>query len=341
MSKYKIAIVGDCFNEEEAMYSTPFVGRSGDFLDHILADAGIARQECYFTNVFKLRPPRDNIDSLCCAKSSGRAFSGRGPISTGLYLDTAYAGELDRLFADLERANPNVVVLLGQVACWAILDQKNTSKIRGTVTESPFCPGLKCLPIYHPEAVSKQYDLRHVTVLDFVKARVESAFPEIRIPQVEIWLEPTIPDLHLFEKEFITNAAYLAFDIETANDQITCVGFSPDIQHSIVVPFVDSRRDGANYWSTVAEELAAWDWIARILSSPTPKVGQNGLYDIQWLWARYGIPIHNYAHDTMLLHHALYPEASKSLDFLGSIYTNHSAWKAEHRTSSKGAKKEI
>lgn len=340
MPEYKIAIIGDCYNEQEAMYRTPFVGGSGDQLNSILIDAGIDRKDCYLTNVFNLRPDRDDIDRFCCTRSEGRGISGRSALSAGRCVEQAYSRELDRLFADLERVRPNIAILLGNVPCWALLDRQNISKIRGTITPSHFLPWLKCLPTYHPSAVNRQYDLRHTTVLDFIKSRVESVFPEIRKPQVEIWLEPSIQDLYKFEAEYISNAKFLAFDIETAMDQITCVGISPDIQHSIVVPFVDSRKPFGNYWNTPEEEKLGWDWLAKILASPIPKVGQNGLYDIQWLWARAGIPINNYAHDTMLLHHALYPEASKSLDFLGSIYTNHSAWKSERPKSSKGAKKE-
>lgn len=32
-------------------------------------------------------------------------------------------------------------------------------------------------------------------------------------------------------------------------------------------------------------------------------------------------------HDTMLLHHALQPEALKNLGFLGSIYSDEGSWK--------------
>jgi hypothetical protein len=47
---------------------------------------------------------------------------------------------------------------------------------------------------------------------------------------------------------------------------------------------------------------------------------------MQWLW-RAGCPVRNARDDTMLLHHALYPEMPKSLGFLGSIYTEEASWK--------------
>ena len=57
------------------------------------------------------------------------------------------------------------------------------------------------------------------------------------------------------------------------------------------------------------------------------KLFQNGLYDIAFLWRAYGIKVMNASEDTMLLHHALQPEALKGLGFLGSVYTDEGAWK--------------
>jgi len=62
-----------------------------------------------------------------------------------------------------------------------------------------------------------------------------------------------------------------------------------------------------------------------------PKVFQNGLYDIAFLWRAYGIRTMGGSDDTMLLHHALQPESLKGLGFLGSVYTNHGAWKSERK----------
>ena len=56
-------------------------------------------------------------------------------------------------------------------------------------------------------------------------------------------------------------------------------------------------------------------------------VGQNFLYDINHLWANYGITVPHATNDTMLLHHALQPEMQKGLGFLGSLYTNEASWK--------------
>jgi len=62
-----------------------------------------------------------------------------------------------------------------------------------------------------------------------------------------------------------------------------------------------------------------------------PKLFQNGLYDVAFLWRAYGIRVRACTEDTMLLHHALQPESLKGLGYLGSIYTDHGPWKSERK----------
>jgi hypothetical protein len=53
------------------------------------------------------------------------------------------------------------------------------------------------------------------------------------------------------------------------------------------------------------------------------------------------IPVPGFLEDTMILHHAMYPELPKSLAFLGSIYTNDIAWKKmRERHGSQETKRE-
>jgi hypothetical protein len=67
--------------------------------------------------------------------------------------------------------------------------------------------------------------------------------------------------------------------------------------------------------------------VATILRSPAPKVFQNGLYDLHYIWRTWRIAPRNCLHDTMLRHHAEYPELPKSLGFMGSVYTDELSWK--------------
>ena len=155
------------------------------------------------------------------------------------------------------------------------------------------------------------------------QSRSISEFPEFRRPERRIWIKPTLADIYRYEQLHIEGARILSADIETKQDQITCIGFSPDPSSAIVIPFFDMQ--GKNYW-TKAEELEIWGIVARWLRD-YPTVFQNGLYDINFLWTRYGIPVPKAEHDTMLLHHAMQPEMEKGLGFLASIYTDEASWK--------------
>lgn len=121
---------------------------------------------------------------------------------------------------------------------------------------------------------------------------------------------------------------------------MTCIGFAPSIEVAVVVPFWDKRKPGWNYWKSLEEEVEAMRLVAEICALPARKSGQNFLYDIQYLWAQYGIPVANFTDDTMLLHHSLQPESEKGLGFLGSVYTNETAWKSERPRGEHTIKRE-
>lgn len=337
---FKIALIGEAWGEQEEIAKRPFIGAAGQELDRILVDAGISRSSCFLSNVLNLRPPGNDLGHLCCTRSEGGYIPGYPAIAAGRYLRNEFAPEVSRLYSELREVSPNVTVLLGPAACWALLGKTQVSKLRGAVSTSHYVPGLKVIPTYHPAAVLREYDLRTVTVLDFMKAAVEAEFPEVRRSNREIWLDPTLDDIERFTREHINGCKVLAFDIETSHDQITCIGFAPRNDVCLVVPFWDVRSPNGSYWKSAEEEDEAWRLVAKILDGPEPKVGQNGLYDIQYLWMKYGIPVRNYDHDTMLLHHSLMPEAPKGLDFLGSVYCNEPAWKMDRPKGKNTIKRE-
>ena len=326
----KIAIVGEAPGANEVSERMPFVGTSGQELTRMLAEAGINRHACYVGNVFSIRPPANDLEHFCVKKAELPKSYSHPALVRGKYLDPKYLPEVERLRSELLSVKPNLILALGNTACWALLGTTGISKMRGAIAESTLLPGVKVLPTYHPAAVMRQWDLRSTTVIDFMKASRESLFPEIKTPHREIWLHPSLNDMLEYEKWYITGSDLLAFDIETKGyNFITCVGISPDPSSAIVVPFVNERNPGFHYWSE-KDELSAWAWLKRILEGPIAKMGQNGLYDLQYL-RESGIIVRNYLHDTMLLHHSLQPELPKSLDFLGSIYSEEQAWKLIRR----------
>lgn len=323
--RYKIALVGEAWGEAEEKQRLPFVGASGWLLNTMLEDAGIERAECFVTNCFNLRPARNDILNLCGPKKE--VSHGLGPIKAGKYILDKYLPELGRLRSELESINPNLIVALGGTASWALLGDSRISKIRGCIAEDIHSKRWKVLPTFHPAAILRQWELRAVTVLDLVKAKRQAEFPDIRRPERTVYTEPTLADLEWFYETHIIPAKALAFDIETARDCITCIGFATSPYVSLVIPFADSRREGGCFYPTVVDDVSVWKFVRRVLASPVPKIAQNGAYDIGFLWRRYGVTVNNFTDDTMLLHHSLQPESPKGLGFMGSVYTDEPAWK--------------
>ena len=289
------------------------------------------------TNVFHHHPP--NNDPSHFLGPVANALPGYPPLRLavsrsgykpgGAFVRREFAADLDRLGDELLEHNPNIVVCLGNVALWALSGSTGVAKLRGTtLTSTITAAGFKLLPTYHPSAVLRNWDLRPTVLADLAKAGRESAYPEIRRPHREIWTEPTLADIREFFTLYVHGCSLLSVDIETAGDRITCIGFAPTSSLALVIPFDDERAATGNYWPTAQDERECWKLITNILSDPAiPKLFQNGAYDIAFLWRSMKVKVLGAEHDTMLCHHALQPEALKSLGFLGSIYSDEGSWK--------------
>ena len=319
-----ILFVGEGWSEKDEEAQAPLTGAAGWIFDQLLSAAGVSRRECEITNVFNFRVT--DIKKLC----GGRAEGLVPELIRGKYLRKEYAGSLDALYQLVKVLRPNLVVALGPTAAWAFLQSTGIEKVRGAIAPSSALTSSvlgfvqKVLPTYSPAMVLRNYSERLTTIADFTKARRESAFPDIRRPVRDIWLYPDLDDLARYEAEHIVHSALLSVDIETKGDQITCIGFAPDPHSCIVIPLF--QGENRSYWSTPDEERQALTFVRRWLTL-APSVFQNGMYDITFLWRRYGIPTPLAAEDTMLLHHAWQPEMKKGLGFLGTIYTDEASWK--------------
>lgn len=320
-----IMLVGETLSEKDEETGIPFSGASGWLLDQMLSAAGIARRECYVTNVIN---KRGDIKKFCGGKLG--ALPHYPALAKGQYLRNEFAGELNRLYVEIIRERPNLVITLGATATWAFLKTSGIKQYRGAVVASDAAVSnrlgfvQKLLPTYHPAMVSRDYSARPVAIADFSKAKREALFPEVRRPVRNIWLDPTLLDLATYERDFIVPSSLLSIDIETKGDQITCIGFSPSADSAIVIPLF-SPDTNKSYWPNVEQECAALDYVRRWCAM-RPSVYQNGMYDLKFLWQRYGITA-DATEDTMLLHHAWQPEMAKGLGFLATLYTDEASWK--------------
>ena len=337
----KIVLVGEAFGKTEALTGLPFQGYSGQELTRMLSDAGISRGECLLTNVFPFQPALTNdIKAICGPKSAvGKDYT-LPPLSAGKYVLRAFLPCLDRLREEITTIRPHVVVALGGTAMWALLGKTGISRLRGVVNESSLCPGVKVIPTFHPASVLRQWQQRPIVIADLMKAKRESLQPEVVVVDRQVLVDPTIPELWAWYLSLKDQS--LACDIETKDGQITMISFADSPYRGVVIPFIRPKSkwedEGVSYWPDLRSELLAWEFVRIVLESDLPKIWQNGLYDLQYL-SRMGFRVRNSTHDTMLLHHSIYPEMPKGLGFLGSLYTNERAWK-ELRTVKEEEKKD-
>lgn len=330
----KTLLLAEAPGEAESEKGRPLIGPSGYALRSMLATIGVSLDDCYKANVFSRRPPNNALAAgygtdAPSPRSRALGALGRNPT---FWLDEPHFPELQRLRDEVESVNPNIIVALGNTACWALGLTGGISDLRGYIYTTdhigdlPLSRPFKVLPTYHPALILRQWSHRTICISDLEKARVESASPTFTPDSAELWLSPSLEDLQTFRARFLTNATHVATDVETKKGQITCVSFAPSPSISLCVPFWQDGPD-PHYWPTEAAEVAAWRWCAEVLEDgSTVKVMQNGIYDCQYL-LRHGIKPRNCTADTMLMHHSLYSELQKGLGFLGSIYTNTAAWK--------------
>ncbi len=135
-----VMVVGEAPGASEDEAGRPFVGRAGRLLDELLAEAGLAREDVYITNVVKARPPNN-----------------RDPKADEV------AHHLPWLEAQLALIQPRLVVPLGRHALAHFVDGAKISEVHGAELDSR---GRTLFPLYHPAAALHNAGLRETLVED-------------------------------------------------------------------------------------------------------------------------------------------------------------------------------
>jgi len=350
----KIAFVGEAPGDHEFAGDPPrpLIGPSGWLFNRMLKKTGIERSECMITNVIDWKLPANKVEAIAVPRKDLPDPNGiwkdhyHTPVVKGGYLrPDVVTSCLNRLYSELDEATPNVVVALGGLATWAMLAVPGhgvIKKLRGTLHHAtvPDYPdphacsfnkyivhGRKVLPTYHPAYVIRQFNHRPMLWADFLKARAESEFPEIRPVVTDITIPLSVNDIQDWWDARPEQDCLLAVDIETSRGRIDCIGFAYSAERALCVPLIDTTT-GTFYWdSKPPDDMQVYQWIAEVLTGPCPKLFQNGSYDVQWIWEKWHIAVNNYAHDTRLLHHALWPELPKDLGTMASLHTDLPQWK--------------
>ncbi len=124
----RVMIIGEAPGRDEDRQGKPFVGRAGQLLDRMFAAIGLARSNpdapLYITNILPWRPPQN-----------------RDP----------EAQEIAMMMPFVERhialVDPEILVLMGNISCQALLGRRGITRLRGDWTQAF---GRPVMPMFHP-----------------------------------------------------------------------------------------------------------------------------------------------------------------------------------------------
>ncbi|CTQ49777.1 uracil-DNA glycosylase [Jannaschia donghaensis] len=132
----RVMIIGEAPGRDEDRAGKPFVGAAGQLLDKMLAAIGMARdaddaaKSVYITNVLPWRPPSNRDPE---------------PLEVAMMLPF--------LRRHVELADPDILILMGNHACNAVLGRKGITKMRGQWATGFDRPAL---PMLHPAYLLRQ-----------------------------------------------------------------------------------------------------------------------------------------------------------------------------------------
>lgn len=296
----------------------PFVGPAGGVYNECLHNAGLARSECYITNLFKRQ----------IVKKSGKYFLDGKLVYTEKKGFTQ-EGKIwvDLLEKELRRVEANVFVPMGEAAIFALTDMFKPTSVRGSILESTLLPGKKCIPTIHPAATLRTYVWRYLIIYDFRRVKAQSAFPDIRRPKRNYILRPDFSTVMSVMNRYVADRKTRAIDLEIYNDQISCAGIGTK-DEVLVIPFTIGS---GHYWSTPEEECLIWRKMAEYIEHPEiGMIYHNGLFDLG-VFARDHVLPHGPVHDTMVSFKQLYPDFSAKLEVVSSLYTEEPYYKEEFK----------
>lgn len=152
-----LALIGEAPGAEEARLGHPFVGRSGQLLNKILAEAGIDRRQCFVGNVFRFQPPKNKVDhffiSRRAAKEQGIAIAERYGTFGSAWCREEFATEIDHLAETLRQLRPRLVVALGRTPCWAMTGLNGLLDKVGIRFPCRLLTNSEVMPTYHPSYI--------------------------------------------------------------------------------------------------------------------------------------------------------------------------------------------
>ncbi len=144
----EIIFIGEAPGAKEDAEGRPFVGAAGKFLEEMLKDIHLKREDIYITNIVKYRPPNN-----------------RDPLPEEI------ASCQEWLMEQIKIIQPKIIVTLGRHALTHFISDKKISEAHGQAFRKTF-PDIGTLvffALYHPAAALYNGSMRETLMRDFRK----------------------------------------------------------------------------------------------------------------------------------------------------------------------------
>ncbi len=306
-----VAFVGEGPGESEVRQGKPFIGGSGNLLFDAVRKYGLHRANVYVTNVVKRQI----------------SLSRKGNEKHAVLND-----ELDKWIGLLEwelSQLPNVrtVFVLGNYALQAVASQHGITNWRGSVFVQKLPNGKlgKVVCANNPAYALRELKQEPIFLMDCYKLGlvVKNQFKEYPIEEL---INPTYKEAQAFMRDLRKSSAPIALDVEhppSLGPETVCYGLANQAHRAMCINFRDAKE---NRYS-ISEEYEIMNELQSLCDSHKI-IAQNGSHETYWCWLKDHLRVHPWF-DTLLAHHAMYPQLPHNLGFLTAQYTTHPYYKDE------------
>jgi DNA polymerase-1 len=351
------AVIGEAPGEKECKTGRPFTGSSGMELTDALSAVGIDRPQVDLHYAIACQAPENDLDKVMLRwqrANKKRVAAKEAPLPSPVECCRP------RLLNELRHTR---LVTLGKVAYEAVTGVKApVLEIRGGPVEGhlrgddlfafgpPRQPNdvrVQVLPTVHPGFVQKARRWTRAFRADLSRA-FRWFDGHLLWEQPAITLNPT-PDELVDWLERNRHEA-IVYDVETTFDDPTvallkCVGIATERESLVVHLLSIEGHDGEcvpTPYYIRTQELEIRDVLRFFFESDRwLKIGHNaGYFDALVIRQHFGVTPAPLV-DTILLHRVVESELPHKLGYVGSIYTDVTAWKADHTAKEATTDREL
>ncbi len=325
------AIVGEQSSSLEIKAGQPLVSTVGANFDRICANANLPRYSLYLTNACKTNVP---VRKLFDVKKGTR------------HQDWYELQSM--LVKELTAFNGKVIICMGTLPMLLLLDDPKIDDInlqRGSIYRADdymhlrdHLPGKFIALTQHPSTTTMDKSPLNSwnIIMDFNKFKRLRDDPKLLDDTASYLIEPSYEEVITFLQDVLAFTPETSVDIEANPKYMTCFALTSGPYEGMSIPLVDNS---GNYWSA-NQETEILILFAKILNaSSIKKIFQHGMYDVMYLLRTHNMTTDNFAFDTLLAQHLIYPDFPKGLDFLVAAYTFHPYHKGAGKKAHASVKK--